>query len=769
MSPTVLFARCTVLAAFIVRLSTVLCDERCLEVCHYENDTMKCEVVQPTNWIDCECTNGCLSTIRVPCFVTKVIVQSSMLITLWLQRNFSFHESWLNVTSLAIYTQLSDVFIQDDAFSPLKSLRSLRIDTSENGICSLNSMIFHGLDHLVNLHLTGMTKCFKFLMFALGEQAPLRNVRSITLERQNKIGFYESILRREEHFSHRIFWSLAGGRNLDSLTIAYFDIPVFDLTVLKHFGSYIRKFSLIQCTINYLYIVYNSNVNNLDVISFEGTLISNWSIEHGSIVTLQSPSFRMLVLLERYDKFKCPKYNLLDLHTLQKCHSFKLCVNHSNENDKSCPLRLNAVALDTNFQRVVQWFAKRQDVIDLSSMTINYLSANILPEVVRDLVLSENNLAFMQREEPIEFQRVFSTLYNLQNLNLNKNQLIDLPFTIFLKNTQLVTLHLSGNQLTSFNVGTKQFKRLKLIDLSYNRIQVVDSTAQAIMNQLQLRTGALFEVHMNDNPYVCSCNKTYQESIHWIRKSKFLSSENRQYACELNGVVLNIYKSGASATETYCTRQELYKYLMIVLPPVGVIILFSVIVMVLLRRFIRRKRKFNELVDQIQNEEFPLRYLVFLSFCSEDEDLVMNDIYPRLTDTIADIIKRDFDLVCVGDKDFLPGHPLCDQIINCICDSAVMIAVVSKDFCRKNWCQTEIMEAYQLHKPIVMLVIDHVDRELMGDLLGKIFDRYAHASWVPDNDRGHLVPEWPVFGRAIIELSTTTPGLGRRTIHETVV
>lgn len=730
----------------LTNLSVVVCVP-CVNRCVSANGLQLCRIFPALdNVTTCDCKQACLSNIKVTRDNTDVYAWFTNNKPLVISTD-SFSSDWRHVTNVTIHNPYSFIFLSTDAFFNLKSLRNLTIDAGNFGICTKGLPgIFNGLETLVGLNFIGVELCFEELILSLCEPGNMEVLRSITLT--GSYDTYELILGKN------VFECLSQGRNLTSLSISYIDLEL-DLSKLNLLGSTMVQINIRHSRISTMYLDYSSD-HALNSLSFEDTNITNWVFSRDKVL-FQHPSFKMLLLIERVGIITCPKFTLYDVKNLQNCHSFKLCVNYHPMNFKMCPLQLKKVEPDQNVVRtVIQWFTRRQQIVDLSSMTISYISRDILPEVSRDLSLHDNNLGSMQNHNINEFRVLFSKMHDLQNLNLNKNQLSDLPFNLFSKNTRLVTLHLSQNRLTTFNLQIKGLTNLKLLDLSDNNIQILDSKTQNLIEQMQFQTNKSFDVDLSGNLYVCSCDQENLKSIKWIKASDVSISDKHRYTCTLDGKVYDIHKSGEFELKRYCAQQDKNKLLLLVLPPVVVFAILSVIAMVLVRRFIQRKKALDAIINKIQNEDNPWRYLVFLSFCSEDEELVMNCIHPQLTTTIADVTKTDFDLVCVGDKHFLPGQPLCGEIIKCIDNSAVVIAIISKDYCQKNWCQTEIMEAYQLRKPIIMLLIDDIDIHLMGDLLEKIFHRYAHASWVPDEDRGHLMPDWPTFGIAILQLASMT-------------
>jgi len=174
------------------------------------------------------------------------------------------------------------------------------------------------------------------------------------------------------------------------------------------------------------------------------------------------------------------------------------------------------------------------------------------------------------------------------------------------------------------------------------------------------------------------------------------------------------------------------------------------------RYFKRRRDEYKYTVSLLKEGKYPSKYLVFLSFCSQDEPTVTGYILDQLQATLRDVTSTERDLVCTGDTQFRPGYPIGEEIINCIRQSAVTILVVSNAFCQNiTWCQREVQEAYDQNKPIILLMLEKVSPDAMGPVLQRLFAKYTHASWKAGdhNNGGHMEPDWPVFGQSIIALA----------------
>ncbi|KAH3747720.1 hypothetical protein DPMN_182149 [Dreissena polymorpha] len=117
----------------------------------------------------------------------------------------------------------------------------------------------------------------------------------------------------------------------------------------------------------------------------------------------------------------------------------------------------------------------------------------------------------------------------------------------------------------------------------------------------------------------------------------------------------------------------------------------------------RMQRERKNLRSQIQLGRFPKKFVAFLSFSSDDAELVVHKILPRLNSELQQKTGTSRVLLCSGDSNFRPGYSLGEEIIRCIEDSAVIVLAVSKRFCQKEWCRKEVQEIYDQNKPLILL------------------------------------------------------------------
>ncbi|KAH3752109.1 hypothetical protein DPMN_186719 [Dreissena polymorpha] len=362
----------------------------------------------------------------------------------------------------------------------------------------------------------------------------------------------------------------------------------------------------------------------------------------------------------------------------------------------------------------------------------------------------------MQEHYEDQFELLIQNNTKLNVLKLNQNGIARIPSNMFLTNTVFEVLGLSNNNLSSLDFNISRLTSLKVLHLSYNAISSIDAQTKDTKEQLAAaKKSQKLLIDLSNMPYMCSCDDNHMETIKWIHKNRDTFIGHREdYMCTLQDERLYIFYNALEKTKSYCRIQKVKCDLAISLPIVCVCLLIGLVVhRVFLKIQSIRRRLRQNLLSQIEVGDFPKKFVAFLSFSSDDSELVVNTIIPRLNSELQLKTGTSRVLVCSGDRHFRPGYALGEEIIRCTEDSAVTILAVSKNFCQKEWCRREVQETYDQSKPIVLLFLERVEPDEMGRVLRHLFSRYAHASWISDSNGGHIEPDWSILCDALLDLT----------------
>lgn len=438
-------------------------------------------------------------------------------------------------------------------------------------------------------------------------------------------------------------------------------------------------------------------------------------------------------------------------------------------NMSMCPLRIRKVDFSRNKLRIVNMTVQLHGTTKYSLSNLNfsysgleYFSPEALSpsENLEIFDLSNNKLGVMQVKYRADFEALFQNNMKLLYLNLSHNSLSAIPENTFLNNKLLRVLDISFNNIKILDFSVTQLQNMEKLVATYNSIHAIHEKVRegfySIWSSGNLSeantTREPFYVYLTGNRFMCTCDRENLNLIDWLHSTVVINN-SEVITCKLDGKEMNIKNRAPEETKHFCKMQVIKKAVSISTPLAITTIVLSLGTLFIMRRRRKKKQQFLSFISQIEKGSFPLPYLAFLSYCSEDRDLVIDKVYPQLCKNLAEMTHSSKLLVCCGDNQFRPGFALRYEVMRCVEESSVFIAVVSERFCHKTWCNLEIGWAYDQNKPIIMLMVEHVEKSLMDRFLQKVFDRYAHASWVPDNNGGHIEPDWKIFCTSVVQLA----------------
>ncbi|KAH3746553.1 hypothetical protein DPMN_180962 [Dreissena polymorpha] len=403
---------------------------------------------------------------------------------------------------------------------------------------------------------------------------------------------------------------------------------------------------------------------------------------------------------------------------------------------------------------------------DFSDNVLVYISPQAFHSsiYIQHLNLSGNNLNEMLKHHYSDFEILLNPLRKLKVFSLSNNGLTTLPKNMFANNSELRHLDLSDNFLIQIDFKFKHLIKLQILDLGGNRFRVLNVDMflqcenilqyQNDTNSISYNAGdSKLHVILHKNPMECKCDDIFIRSVEWIENSGFVRNDELLPVCSVDNKEFVISKTASQKTKDYCRLIEVLRIALIVGIVSASILVVCVIIVIILRRRLNKKNALERFVKKIKVGE-KLKNLIFLSFCNEDGDYVLQNIFPRMKEEVSLALECDRNLVCCGEFNFKPGVSVCIEAMRCIEESAVIIFVVSKTFCEKSWCIMEVDTANAMRKPAILLMLEKVKLEEMTPYILKLFNRYTRASWVKDQNGGNPHPPWPLIIKSVLELGS---------------
>ncbi|XP_071181344.1 toll-like receptor 4 [Mytilus edulis] len=349
--------------------------------------------------------------------------------------------------------------------------------------------------------------------------------------------------------------------------------------------------------------------------------------------------------------------------------------------------------------------------------------------------------------------KILAPLANLKVLNLADNRIPSLPSVLFNAQTQLHTLNLSGNMLETATFEIKHMTKLSHLDISNNRLSVLDTFFTKQLDLLSSFVPGL-TVELSGNPIKCSCESI--EFIEWlsitkVRVQSLLHQDCRSLQMHLNSSRV-IYEYLKKKCSSYTTT--------IVAVGSWVAIFAFVIIAGIIYRYRWKLRYAYYIVKGKHHGQIkPLRtdddfqYDAFVSYADEDETFVHRKFLKYLEDD------RNI-RCCVHKRDFLAGNDIATNISNfghhdwliklsyltsAIHNSRKTVVILSQHFLQSDWCLFEFnmakMESiYSRSKENIILLV-FLEQIASKDLPLNILELIQSKSYIeyPNDEYGDVV------------------------------
>lgn len=391
--------------------------------------------------------------------------------------------------------------------------------------------------------------------------------------------------------------------------------------------------------------------------------------------------------------------------------------------------------------------------LNLGKNNLEFVSPNFFANLssIKNLSLADNVLSKMAVRAERDFGRIMNYLTELEHIDLSNNGLQFIPDRFFIRNKKLKVILLSKNKLQEF----KQNQDLKpiYVDLKDNYIATMDADDMTWYNGLEMSNKNTFKLNLRGNNFQCSCSNL--DFVEWLKDSQFVIKDS-PLSCILNGKTMHITNDSVKALQKECNRvNHAWLYTII-----GVGSLFTLLFVAFsfkaiychYRNKIYRRRRKKQTLWEIQTGGFKYDFVVFIVFSSKDDRLVMDQICPEVVSTLCRITGETRNLVCIGDHDFRPGYSIYNEMQRCLDKSAVILAIVSQNFCHSVHCCNELEQAFLMQKPVIIAMVEVVREDEMPPLVERLFQQNVRAKI--DVSNGYLVstPSMDRLCTAMLEL-----------------
>ncbi|XP_066517498.1 toll-like receptor 13 [Hoplias malabaricus] len=269
----------------------------------------------------------------------------------------------------------------------------------------------------------------------------------------------------------------------------------------------------------------------------------------------------------------------------------------------------------------------------------------------------------------------------LQILDLSKNELTTLSPKIFKPLKKLYRLVMVKTSLQSFDfLDQANLTEIKMLFLRQNAITVINKTVIEFLSEL-------IYLDLEHNGFLCDCSNAW--FINWTIKNQDTQVLNADtfkcnYPIGFKGKILLdldvkscsldvgffFFVSTTSLVLLTLLGSFLYHFL-----KWQVVFTYYLFLAFLYDSKHQRKQKTND-----------FQYDAFISYNTHDELWVMRELLPQLE-------SQQGWRLCLHHRDFQPGKPILDNIVDGIYGSRKTICVISRHYLESEWCSSEIQVA----------------------------------------------------------------------------
>ncbi|XP_061081695.1 toll-like receptor 22 [Conger conger] len=341
-------------------------------------------------------------------------------------------------------------------------------------------------------------------------------------------------------------------------------------------------------------------------------------------------------------------------------------------------LSANMISYDTQFELEHPPFAllKSLEYLAINSQGHKGL-CNLPPNLLKGLTslrkLNAGNLNIESLHPD-----TFSHTPHLLHLDISKNTFTTLTSQVFWNIPDLTMLIINKVRLQSLDF---------LIQANLSRLQAlaVKQNQLAVINETLIRSlPALTCLSMANNTFTCDCQNAW--FIRWARDDNHTqvigaSGFTCNYPADLSGAKLLDLDTGLCYVDIgfFCFVSTT---ILVVLTLLGSMCYHffrwqMIYTYYLFQAFLydRRNKKTQE-----------FEYDAFISYNTRDEPWVLEELLPELED-------RQGWRLCLHHRDFEPGKPILENIVESIYRSRKTICLISRHYLESEWCSREIQVA----------------------------------------------------------------------------
>ena len=650
---------------------------------------------------------------------------------------FNPHD-WGNVTLLDIQSGVGFAFKDrhQPIFNALPNLETLGIHAiklrliDKETLLGLHSLKTLDLSNSVRLNIDDVTKL-------LSMNSSVANVTSLNL------GYVNTVRRSSPTTLNKYFFELLRQRKIKTLNLHGMKFVKIDFKSLRTLCQSLQILNISKV----IYILKSGDItkDSSPCHSIKVIDISEWNVRFLALQYIrnrfssQKPVSKFEFNLTGFSSLHTIYANSLDFGFSEfeirlKVGYFTCSRCFNIEHLKNIYLRDNRLKW-LNVSSDISCRSFKLELIDLSSNGLEYLSPSLLEHIVtlEDINLRDNSLHVM--ETFAEFNSLFTSFSKLRKVTLSANGFTYLPQNIFERNINLKFIDVSNNKLSSLPGTLKELVKLNWLDLRKNDFHILSGDNFVYFSSFIERrlnnSDSDFSLRLSENLFTCSCEGS--QLIKWL--FIYLIPKIRPdpaLQCLLDGAVVNIDNTAVLKSQHLCEKNSVVSVSAVLSVSFSMTLVGVGVFLGLFFRRRRRNCRREKFIHSFKNGDENFKYVVFLIFCSKDEQLIQDVIFPSLSRGFMTIFNTKENLVCAGVNEYRLGQTIFSEMERCIRQSAVAIYVHNQNSAKCARCKREMKMACEKDKQIAVILDEDVEDDLISPLLHMVINKSLKLSLVKD-------------------------------------
>ncbi|XP_017565514.1 toll-like receptor 13 [Pygocentrus nattereri] len=322
------------------------------------------------------------------------------------------------------------------------------------------------------------------------------------------------------------------------------------------------------------------------------------------------------------------------------------------------------------------------------------------------------------------YPNTFSHSPRLLSLDLSRNELTTVSQELFTPLKRLNRLHMFSTGLQSMDfLMQANLTEIQYLQISKNELAVINETFIASFTNLTY-------IDLQGNPFSCDCSNAL--FVDWAIRNNVTQVVNADqltcnYPSKLRGNKLMEldFESCTVDKGFFCFISTTVFILLIMFSS----ILYHFLKWQVVYAYYRLLAFLYKSNQQRKTQSSGYQYDAFISYNTHDELWVMSELLPHVEG------EQGWKL-CLHHRDFQPGKPIIDNIVDGINRSRKTICVISRHYLESEWCSREIQVAsfrlFDEKKDVLILVfLENIPPHQLSPYyrMRKLIKKRTYISW----------------------------------------